>query len=153
MEPSTVFKFNQNHKIEFVLFNYGFDVSNSSNEMKEKVKSLIKKFPFLLKTIKNFRDGNLFKKSLRKSIKGKKNIIKIDSSAHLLRCTIDIRGNSNSIEIAEDCVLRNVLVFIRGSHNKIVISKDVKFNRAGELWIEDENCELRGKFKMAKLKS
>jgi len=35
-----------------------------------------------------------------------------------------------------------VIIFISGNHNQIHLSKEVKFNRGGELWIEDENCEL-----------
>ena len=110
--------------------------------MIEKFKSFVKRSPFLLKTARNFRDGNLFKKSYHTSLKGKNNSLKIDTAARLTNCKINIIGNSNLITIEEGSILNNVLIFIRGSHNKIFISKEVKFNRAGELWIEDKNCEL-----------
>ncbi len=111
--------------------------------MKEQVKSFVKQFPFLLKTARNFRDGNLFKKSLTKSVKGKKNVLKVHDSARLINCKIDVIGDSNLITIEEGSRLNNVLIFVRGHKNQIIISEEVKFNRAGELWIEDENCELR----------
>lgn len=110
--------------------------------MKEQLKSFVKRSPFLLKTIRNFRDGKLFVKSYRKSIKGKSNQINIDASARLNNCKIDIVGNSNHITIEAESLLNNVLIFVRGNHNQIIISKEVKFNRSGELWIEDEHCEL-----------
>lgn len=110
--------------------------------MKEQLKSFVKKSPLLLRTARNLRDGNLFKKSYTKSLKGKNNSLKINSSARLVNCKIDVVGNSNQITIEAESHLNNVLIFVRGNQNQIVISKEVKFNRAGELWIEGENCEL-----------
>ena len=110
--------------------------------MKEQLKSFAKQSPFLLRAFRNFRDGTLFKKSYTKSIKGKSNILKIDTSARLNNCKIDIIGDSNEITIEADSLLNNVVIFIRGNQNKIRISREVKFNRGGELWIEDEHCEL-----------
>lgn len=110
--------------------------------MKEQLKSFVKQSPFLLKTIRNFREGKLFKKSYTKSIKGKSNILKIDASARLNNCKIDIVGNSNQITVEAESLLNNLVIFVRGNQNQITISKEVKFNRGGELWIEDEHCEL-----------
>ncbi|MGJ8735336.1 acyltransferase [Zobellia laminariae] len=110
--------------------------------MKEELKSFVKQSPFLIRVIRNFRDGKLFKKPYTKSIKGKNNSIEIDASSRLLNCKIDIVGNSNKISIKEESILNNVVIFIRGNQNNIVLSKEVKFNRAGELWIEDDHCEL-----------
>ncbi len=110
--------------------------------MKEQLKSFVKRFPLLLKTARNFRDGNLLKNSYTKSVKGKNNILKIHNSARLTNCKIDIVGDANLISIEEGSLLKNVLIFIRGNKNEIAVSKEVKFNRAGELWVEDENCKL-----------
>ena len=78
--------------------------------MKEQVKSFVKKSDFLLKTIRNFRDGKLFQKSYSKSIKGKNNILKIDSSARLSACKINIVGHSNQVNIEAECLLNNVFI-------------------------------------------
>ncbi len=110
--------------------------------MKEQLKSFIKQSPFLLKTIRNIREGKLFEKSCSKSIKGKNNTLKIKTSARLNNCKIDIVGNSNQITIEDESMLNKVVIFIRGNQNKVRISREVKFNRGGELWIEDDNCEL-----------
>lgn len=110
--------------------------------MKEQLKSFIKQSPILLKTIRNIQEGKLFKKSYAKSINGKNNILKIETSVRLNNCKIDVVGDSNQITIEDESVLNNVIIFIRGNKNQIMISKDVKFNRGGELWIEDDYCEL-----------
>ncbi|MFS4491352.1 acyltransferase [Maribacter sp. 2308TA10-17] len=110
--------------------------------MKEQLKSFVKQSPFLLKTIRNIREGKLFKKPYSKSVKGKNNILKIKTSARLNNCKIDVVGNSNQITIESESLLNNVIIFIRGNNNQITISKEVKFNRSGELWIEDDFCEL-----------
>lgn len=110
--------------------------------MKEQLKSFVKKSPFLLKAIRNFKDDRIFKKSYSKSIKGKKNTLKIETSARLNDSKIDIIGNSNRITIKGESLLNNVVIYIRGDHNQIILSKEVKFIRGGELWIEDDYCEL-----------
>ena len=110
--------------------------------MKEQLKSFVKQSPLFLKTIRNFREGKLFKRSYSKAIKGQRNILQIDGSARLNNCKIDIVGHSNQISIEAESLLNNVLIFIRGNHNRITVSKEVKFNRGGELWIEDEHCIL-----------
>jgi len=110
--------------------------------MKERLKSFVKQSPLLLRTFRNLRDGKLFTKSYSKSIKGKNNILKINTSARLNNCKIDIVGNANQITIEAESLLNNLVIFVRGNQNKITISKEVKFNHSGELWIEDEHCEL-----------
>jgi len=110
--------------------------------MKEHLKSFVKRSPFLLRFSRNLRDGNLFAKSHNKSIRGKDNILTIHETARLVNCKIEIIGNANHIIIEAESLLKNVLIYIRGNQNKITISKEVQFNRAGELWIEDESCEL-----------
>ena len=110
--------------------------------MKEQLRSFVKRSPLLLRIARKFDNGNLFKNSYSKSIKGKNNTLKIHRSAALINCKIDVVGNANRITIEEGSLLNNVIIFVRGSENQITISKEVKFNRAGELWIEDENCEL-----------
>ncbi|QCW98793.1 hypothetical protein FGM00_01165 [Aggregatimonas sangjinii] len=110
--------------------------------MKEQLKSFVRKSPFLLKAIRNFREGKMFEKSYLKSIQGNDNVLKIETSARLNNCKIDIIGNSNYISIEDESVLNNVVIFIRGNKNQIIISREVKFNRGGELWFEDDFCEL-----------
>lgn len=110
--------------------------------LKERLILIVKNQSFLLKTGRNMRDGNLFKKSLSKTIIGKKNNIKINKSARLLQCKIDIEGDANEIVVQENVVLNNVVFYLRGNHNKIHISKNVVFNKDGSLWVEDDHCEL-----------
>ncbi|VAW12789.1 hypothetical protein MNBD_BACTEROID03-195 [hydrothermal vent metagenome] len=109
---------------------------------KKHLKSFVKNWPFILKTARNLRDGKLFKKSFSKAIKGKNNTLKIDFSARLMNCKIEITGDANQILIKENTVLNNVNIYIQGSRNRILLSNNVSFNRGGALWIEDEYCEL-----------
>ena len=111
--------------------------------MKEKLKSLVKSSPTMLRVARKLRDGTLFQKSLEKSIKGKSNTLKIHPSVALVNCKIDVKGNANEIVIEPNCQFKNVLIFIRGNSNSILISKQVSFNRSGELWVEDDHCQLQ----------
>ncbi len=109
---------------------------------KEQLKSFVKNRPFILKTARNLRDGKLFKKSFSKVIKGKNNALKIDSSARLMNCKIEITGDANQILIKENTVLNNVNIYVLGNRNRILLSNNISFNQGGILWIEDDYCEL-----------
>ena len=110
--------------------------------MKEKLKQIVKKIPFLDKYLRVMISGQKTKKTrLKEIIKGKNNVFNIDKSSVLYNCTFDIVGNNNEIEIGESSIFNNVTFYIRGDNNKIKIGQRVRFNRGGSIWIEDYNCE------------
>lgn len=88
--------------------------------------------------IKNIKLEN----SIKKEIKGKNNKIEYGSLVKLDNCVFDISGNNNTIIINDMCEFNNVTFYIRGNQNTINISTQVIFVRSGELWIEDDNCEI-----------
>ena len=110
--------------------------------MKDKIKSFVKQRPLLEKYTRILMDGNkIMKTKSKRTIRGKRNNIKINKSAILYSCTFDIVGNNNEIEINASTILNNVNFYIRGDSNKINIGERVKFIRGGTLWIEDYECE------------
>lgn len=66
----------------------------------------------------------------------------INGNATLAGCKFDIVGNDNRVVIEDFVFLKNVIIYIRGNDNRILISNKVKFRRGGEIWIEDDNCEV-----------
>ncbi|MGB5553550.1 MAG: hypothetical protein WBM83_02750, partial [Flavobacteriaceae bacterium] len=111
--------------------------------MKQKVKKIVKQNPFLFKLAQKYSENALFKKSYSKQISGKNNSIKKGKSAVFINCQFEIIGDDNQITIAEHTFFKNVRFYIYGNNNKILISEGVRFNRAGELWIEDFECEIQ----------
>lgn len=109
---------------------------------KHVLKSFLMKRPLLLRFARNIRDGSPLWNTVEKKIKGRENKISIASSARLLNCSITIQGDYNKITIADDAFFKNVKFYITGNCNYISIADGVKFNKGGELWIEDENCSL-----------
>lgn len=102
--------------------------------MKERIKKLVNKNPFL----KDFIDDMRKKKkrlssNFDKNITGKDNKLKIDSSAIFNNCVIDIDGNNNTVIIDKNCQLNNLKIHIRGNENHLVLNQSVKFN--GLLWL------------------
>jgi len=110
---------------------------------KKDLRVFIKKQAWLTKLYRNHRDGFLFEKSYIRKIKGKGNSLKINRSARFVDCEINITGNGNEIMIGEDSFFKNVKFFIDGNFNTITISENIKFNRGGSLWVEDENCSIK----------
>ncbi|MRI02608.1 acyltransferase [Kriegella sp. EG-1] len=109
---------------------------------KENLKASIKKNSWLTKLLRNYRDGFLFTKSYKRSIKGTNNKLNINSSARFINSTITINGINNTINIGAESFFNNVEIFISGNSNRIEIDKLVSFNKGGSLWIEDENCKI-----------
>ena len=62
--------------------------------------------------------------------------------AKLTSVIFDIHGNDCVIEIGEGSILNNVYFYLRGDNHRILIGKECKFNRSGNIWIEDNNCSL-----------
>lgn len=111
--------------------------------MRTNLKAFLKRTPILKKYLTILKNGqDLRKMRLKKSVKGKANIITIADSVILYNCSIDIKGDYNQIEIEELSRFNNVRFYIRGDNNKIKIAENVRFTRGGSIWIEDINCEL-----------
>ena len=106
--------------------------------MKQQIRAFIRQRPLLLKLALMVQSGLIFSPALTRKIQGKKNQLLIDPSAFCVNCVVDIIGDNNVIVIEEAARLRRVTFFIRGNNNRIVVSKRVRFNRSGELWIEDD---------------
>ena len=94
--------------------------------MNNSLKNALKKVPFLTEAFRLLRYLK-HKVSFAKRIKGKNNIIEIDSSAYLPKCKFDIIGNDNKISISKSTFFNSVTFYIRGNNNTIVISEKVKF--------------------------
>ena len=108
--------------------------------MKKKLTDIIKRFPLLSNILKSvFGKSNLV--GYQKEIRGKNNKFKLDK-AYFTNCKFDISGDGNEVVIMDSASFTNVRFYIRGNNNKITIANKVRFNRGGELWIEDENCEI-----------
>ena len=81
---------------------------------------------------------------IKKQINGTDNEVLFNEvTTNLINCTFSISGNNNSIAIDEFCTLKNVIFYINGSNNVVTIGKKVKFNRGGEIWVEDNNCLVK----------
>ncbi|MEO9892794.1 acyltransferase [Aurantibacter sp.] len=109
---------------------------------KENLKASIKSQGWLTKLLRNYRDGLLFTKSYKRSIKGTNNKLNINNSARFVNSSIIINGNNNTINIGADSFFKNVEIFISGNSNRIDIEKLVSFNKGGSLWVEDEHCKI-----------
>lgn len=102
--------------------------------MKERIKKLVNKNPFLKDFIDDMREKKKrLSSNFDKNITGKDNNLKIDSSAIFNNCIIDIDGNNNTVIIDKNCQLNNLKIHIRGNENHLVLNQSVKFN--GLLWL------------------
>lgn len=102
--------------------------------MKERIKKLVNKNPFLKDFIDDMREKKKrLSSNFDKNITGKDNKLKIDSSAIFNNCVIDIDGNNNTVIIDKNCQLNNLKIHIRGNENHLVLNQSVKFN--GLLWL------------------
>jgi len=110
--------------------------------MIQALKEYVKQRPMLVKLALIWQTGSLFKRSVRRSVRGRRNRISIDSSAFCAGCLIDVVGNDNTIIVHESARLVNLRFFIRGNNNRIVVSRRVRVNREGDLWIEDDGGEI-----------
>jgi acetyltransferase-like isoleucine patch superfamily enzyme len=108
----------------------------------EWIKKHAKNYPILIKFYRMLDRDAFFKKSVTKKIKGKGNKLRISSSTLFIKCRINVKGNNNHITIHDTCVFNNVLFNIKGNNNRIEISKNVIYNYGGEIWIEDDDCNL-----------
>lgn len=102
--------------------------------MKERIKKLVNKNPFLKDFIDDMREKKKrLSSNFDKNITGKDNNLKINSSAIFNNCVIDIDGNNNTVIIDKNCQLNNLKIHIRGNENHLVLNQSVKFN--GLLWL------------------
>lgn len=101
----------------------------------------IKRNEKLKNLIKHIYIKNIFNKS-RKNIKGKCNIIDYNYNSFLKKVEFCIKGNNNKIIIMDNCWLKNVKFIIKGNDNEIIIKSAVRFNRGGNIWVEDDKCYL-----------
>lgn len=102
------------------------------------LKDYIKQHPMLMKFALLIQTGSVFKRSVTRRIRGQRNRIQIDQTAFCVGCVIDVVGNNNTIIVQESARLLNLRFFIRGNNNRIVVSSQVRVNRDGDLWIEDD---------------
>ncbi|QMW05266.1 acyltransferase [Spirosoma foliorum] len=110
--------------------------------MKQRIKAFIKQHPMLVKLALVIQTGSLLKLTLTKKIRGKQNRITVALSAFCVNCVVDIVGSNNIIIVEEGARLNGVTFYIRGNENRIFIAKQVRFNKGGSLWIEDERGEI-----------
>jgi len=108
--------------------------------MKKSLVDFIKRFPLLEKALRLIL-GRRNTPPYEKAIVGKDNILNL-GEAYFHNCKFDIVGDGNELDIMNSASFKNVTFYIRGNHNKIQISDNVRFNRGGLLWIEDDNCEI-----------
>lgn len=106
------------------------------------LKDYAKQHPMLMKLALLIRTGAVFKRSITRRVRGRRNQIRIDKTALCVGCVIDLVGNDNTIIVHESARLLNLRFMIRGNNNRIVVGSHVRFNRAGELWIEDDGGEI-----------
>lgn len=111
--------------------------------MNKKLKDFVKSKPLLSRVYRRIFRGNILRPTYKKHIIGVGNYLNIDNSAMFTHCKFDIIGNNNEIIINNATSFSNVTFYIRGNNNKIVISRNVKYNKGGSLWMEDENGEIR----------
>lgn len=96
---------------------------------------------FLMNLIKHIYLKNIFNISV-KNVKGKFNIIDYNYNSILKKVDFYIRGDNNKIIIMDKCILKNVKFIIKGNDNEIIIKSGVRFNRGGNIWVEDNKCYL-----------
>lgn len=105
-------------------------------------KKFIKRYSFVFIFLQNCKIFFLINLSKKTKINGRGNHIRINSKAGLSSCGFNIIGDNNSIDIEGNVFLKNVFFKILGNNNHILISDGTKFVRSGELWMEDDNCEI-----------
>jgi acetyltransferase-like isoleucine patch superfamily enzyme len=79
------------------------------------------------------------KNKYRKSITGKKNVIK--NKGVCLNVKYDIIGNNNTVEILNGTILADLNIYISGDNHKLKIGEFCNF-KGGEFWFEDNNCTI-----------
>jgi acetyltransferase-like isoleucine patch superfamily enzyme len=102
--------------------------------------SLKEHFPGLVSFVRKLLRGETG--SVRKSIRGKENILRFDG-ATLSGVHMDIIGDNNRIEIGSGSVLSNVHFRIRGSGHKIEFGANCRVSRGAVLWFEDHGGLLQ----------
>ncbi len=102
------------------------------------LKDYIKQHPALMKFALLVQTGSVVKRSVTRRIRGQHNRIQIDQTAFCVGCVIDVVGNNKTIIGQESARRLNLRFFIRGNNNRIVVSSQVRVNRDGDLWIEDD---------------
>lgn len=110
-----------------------------THSLKEQLHTVVKRYPLLQKLALKVLNRSFFKEFSRWQVEGRGNQVHIDASAFIQNCQIDIVGHNNAIWIEEATRLHGLLFYIRGNHNQIRLSPNVRFNRGGELWMEDDN--------------
>lgn len=108
--------------------------------LKELYKKINRRYPALGDLIWRIYHRKL-SRNVRRVIHGNHNSVNYNR-AILSSVVFDIQGDGNQIEIQAGCVLNNVSFYIRGNHHKILIEKHCRFNRGGNLWLEDSHCIL-----------
>ena len=110
--------------------------------MIDAIKRYVKQRPILMKLALIIQTGSVFKRSIKRRVRGRGNQITIDPAAFCVGCVIDVLGNGNTIIIHESVRLYNVRLLIWGNNNRIVIANQVRINRKCDLWIEDDGGEI-----------
>ncbi|WP_066221483.1 acyltransferase [Formosa haliotis] len=78
---------------------------------------------------------------LQENINGEGNQINVNRTK-FKNSILRIKGNNNQIVFEEECSFHQLLVYIKGDNNTIHVSKNVRLNKSGEFWIEDNNCSI-----------
>lgn len=55
---------------------------------------------------------------------------------------VEIFGSGNKIDFGANLKAADLNIYIRGNNNKIIIGDDCRFIKGGDLWIEDDGCEI-----------
>ncbi len=110
--------------------------------MTTQLKDYVKQHPMLMKLALLIQTRSVFKPSVTRRIRGKRNRISIDRTAFCVGCVIDVVGNDNTITVHESVRLLNLRFYIRGNNNRIMVSSQVRVNRDGDLWIEDDGGSI-----------
>lgn len=92
--------------------------------------------PFLANAIQRMHYRRL--SSVRRQIVGDGNHISWGRSALSSVC-FDINGHENNIVIEDKCFLNQVTFFVRGNRHRIHIGAGTRFNRGGNVWMEDHD--------------
>jgi acetyltransferase-like isoleucine patch superfamily enzyme len=73
------------------------------------------------------------------AVQGDRNTVKNNGFFH--HVVLDIIGNDNYIEIGKNTQVKKALIYIRGNNHRLIMEDNCYFG-GGELWIEDNNCQL-----------
>ena len=110
--------------------------------MKERLKQFLQPRRSLSNVARILLGRDVIPNQIDKTIEGFGNRVEYGAHVAFRNCRLRISGNNNHLVIEDFGVFNNVTFAIMGHDHSIRIGKSVRFNRGGEVWLEDSGCTM-----------